>query len=234
MQTPKFTLNDIKYATSKAIYKRACDLCASGKVKEVDETENAYSAKVEGTQSYHVSLTKSRIDNAHCDCYMGQNDLLCKHVLSLGLFVLHASGKMEESTSQPNAATELSDVKHIVTDAFKKIKPYRGPSRIWFNYQRDLATGAGTITDAISALLPTKENARYLWQLIERIDRKLMNGVDDSDGVVGDCASNIINQLAKYAHETPELKSLITNYTDKKTNFCFENELRQRLECQTL
>jgi len=149
----------------------------------------------------------------------------------LGLFVLHASGKMEESISQINATTELSDVKSIVTDAFKKIKPYRGPSRIWFNYQRDLATGAGTITDAISALLPTKENARYLWQLIGRIDRKLANGVDDSDGIVGDCASNIISQLAKYAHNTPDLKPFITNYTNEKTNFCFEDELKQKLEC---
>ena len=75
MHAPKFTLNDIKFATTNAIYKRACDLFNSDKVKDVEEHGNRYLAKVLGTQPYRVSLGKNRIDDAHCDCYMGQNDM---------------------------------------------------------------------------------------------------------------------------------------------------------------
>lgn len=230
MKEPEFTLNDIKYAASSAIYKRARDLFESGKVKEVKETVNGYVAEVKGTQVYRVKLEQRRFDYSDCDCYMGQNGQFCKHILSLGLFVLHASGKMEENSQRTNSKIRQDEVKNMVTDAFKKIKPFRGPSSIWFSYQCNLATGVGMIIDAISVLPPSKESARYLWQVIGRIDRKLMNGVDDSDGVVGDCASHIIDQLVRYANAAPELNAMVTKFTKNKTNFCFEDELEQKMD----
>lgn len=83
---------------------------------------------------------------------------------------------------QPPAGPE--EIKPLVNAGMRKLRYYTGPSHTWFSYQRSLATGAGMIADAVGRLPPTKENARYLWQLIERIDKKLANGVDDSDGDV--------------------------------------------------
>jgi hypothetical protein len=78
-------------------------------------------------------------------------------------------------------------------------------------------------------LPPTKENADFLWKLIGRIDKKLLNGIDDSDGIIGNCAGQIIEQLATYAKKAPELKPVIRKYCDKKTNFSFESDLHESL-----
>ena len=194
MQHPKYTLDDIKYADSPAMYKRAQDLYQSNKVGDITELQHSYAATVKGTQPYQVSISKVRVDNGDCDCYMGNNGILCKHMLALGLAVLHAPGKSEATREEKKIPTDLNEVKPLVTTGFSKLKPYRGPSRIWFSYQRNLATGAGIIAEAVSALPPTKENARYLWKIIESIDRKFMNGVDDSDGIVGECAGKILGK----------------------------------------
>ena len=229
MQQPKYTLDDIKYADSPAMYKRAEDLYPSNKIGDIEELLHSYAATVKGTQPYQVSISKTRVDNGDCDCYMGSNGKLCKHILALGLAVLHVSGKIEATSEEKKISSDLNEVKSLVTAGFSKLKPYRGPSRIWFSYQRNLATGAGIIAEAISALPPTKENANYLWKLIERIDRKIMNGVDDSDGVVGECAGKILDQLADYANQEKALAPLITKLCEKKTNFNFEHDLRWHL-----
>ena len=150
-------------------------------------------------------------------------------MLALALAVLQDSGKLDSMTATSTAPTDLATVKHIVNAGMNRLRAYRGPSKIWFSYQRSLATGAGIIAQGVSALPATKENAAYLWSVIVRIDRKLVNGVDDSDGVVGDCAARIMHRLASYAQTTPELLPVIRRYCDKKTNFCFEDELRQAL-----
>jgi SWIM zinc finger len=226
MQQPKFTLDDIAYADSPAMFQRAQDLYDSNKVGDITENQHSYYATVKGTHLYQVNISKSHIDKGDCNCYMGNNGMLCKHMLALGLAVLQASGKTDVTPGKVTIPTELNEVKPLVTTGFSKLKPYRGPSRIWFNYQRSLATGAGIIANAVSALPPTKENALYLWKLIERIDRKLMNGVDDSDGVVGECAAKIMEQLADYASKAPELDKQIQKYCKKKTNFDFEDSLQ--------
>lgn len=229
MQKPKYTINEIKYAHSPVMYERAKGLYQTGKVMEITERQHSYAATIQGTHPYAVSVSKSHVDKGDCTCYMGKNEMLCKHMLALALAVLHASGKIEETTPNTNTSSDLNDVKPVVTAGFAKLRPYRGSSRIWFGYQRELATGAGIIAEAVSTLPPTKENANYLWNVIGRIDRKLINGVDDFDGVVGDCAARIIDQLAKYANIAPELEPVIEKYCNKKTNFCFEEELRDSL-----
>ncbi len=225
MLSPKFTIDDVKYADGSATFKRAQELYRSGKVGKVVETHGGYSAIVQGTQPYHVSLSHRRIDEGDCSCYLGQHDRLCKHILALALVVLNESGKTNEAEEAQQAPTSLDEAKRIVNAGMRKLRAYTGPSRIWFSYQRSLATGAGMIAQGVSQLPPTKDNARYLWTLIERIDKKLVNGIDDSDGVVGECVMTIIEQLAGYTKKNPELEPIIRHFCDKKTNFDFSHEL---------
>ena len=226
MQQPKFTIDDVKYAENPATFRRADDLYRSGKVGKISEHQHGYTAVVQGTHPYSVSLSVKRIDDGDCTCYMGQHGRLCKHMLALALAVLHVSGKMDKAMPESQAPTDLQTAKEVVTAGMRKLRRYTSPSRTWFSYQRTLATGAGMIAQGISGLPTTKENAAYLWSVIVRIDKKLANGVDDSDGVVGSCAAKIIEQLAGYAETTPELTPDIKRYCNKKTNFSFEDELR--------
>lgn len=229
MRQPKYTLDDVKYADSPATFKRAQDLYRSGKVGEISEHAPDYHATVYGTQPYEVSISSNRVDQGDCTCYLGQHGRLCKHMLALALAVLQSSGTIAAATTEPQPPTDLATAKQIVNAGMSKLRAYRGPSKVWFSYQRTLATGAGMIAQAISGLPASKENAAYLWGVIMRIDKKLVNGVDDSDGVVGDCVTQIIQQLAEYTQAAPTLAPVIRRYCNKKTNFCFEDELRARL-----
>lgn len=229
MKQPAFSHDDVKFAADKATFERARNLYQSGKVKRISETPFGYSATVQGTHPYTVSLSSRRLDEGDCNCYMGQRDRLCKHMLALALAVLFHSGKIDETRTEDPPPTELAEVRKRVTAGMQKLQPYNGPSRIWFSYQRKLATGAGIIAHAVSGLPPTRQNADYLWRLIERLDRKLANTVDDSDGVVGECAEKIIRQLADYAKQCPELAPTISRYTGKKTNFDFADTLQALL-----
>ncbi len=229
MKPPAFTLDDLKYAEGPTTFGRAQELYRSGKVREITPTARGYRAIVHGTQPYHVGVSQQRVDDGDCTCYLGQNGRLCKHVLALALAVLHATGRINAAESQP-PPTSLEDIKPMVNAGIQKLRHYTGPSRVWFSYQRSLATGAGMIAQAVSRLPPTKENARYLWKVVERIDKKLANGVDDSDGHVGACVTALIDQLAAYAKNQPDLEPLILGICDNKTNFDFERELRKILE----
>lgn len=229
MQPPAFILDDIKFADGPTTFGRAQELFRSGKVREIAETARGYRAIVQGTHPYHVSVSQRLVDDGDCTCYLGQNDRLCKHVLALAIAVLHATGQIKAATSQPPPPANLEEAKSMVNAGMKKLRDYTGPSRIWFSYQRSLATGAGMIAHAVSGLPPTKENARYLWKLVERVDKKLVNGIDDSDGHVGSCIMRLIDQLDSFAKNQPDLKPLILRCCDSKTNFGFEKELRARL-----
>jgi len=210
------------------MFARAQNLYASGNVGDVTELGRGYTATVRGTKPYHVSVSARHIDEGYCDCYMGENDMLCKHMLALGLAVLDQSGKSAREKTEPPA--NLEEVKRIVTAGMRKLRAYTGSSRVWFNYQRKLATGAGMISDAIQNLPPSEENAKYLWALVLKISKKLAyGGIDDSNGVVGDCAHDIVCLLGSYTKDTPKLKPLILSFCDDDTGFGFEDELRALL-----
>lgn len=227
MRAPQFTINDVKYADGPATFGRAQDLFRTGKVQDIAKTARGYRATVQGTHPYDVSVSHRRVDEGDCSCYLGQHGRLCKHILSLALAVLHASGKIPPPPQQPPVS--LEEIKPLVNAGMRKLRFYTGPSHTWFSYQRSLATGAGMIEDAVSRLPSTKENARYLWKLVERIDNKLVKGIDDSDGHVGACIMALIDQLAAYAKNQPDLKPLILRFCAKEMNFDFEHELRVKL-----
>ncbi|MFH1375119.1 MAG: SWIM zinc finger family protein [Patescibacteria group bacterium] len=226
MIQPAFTIQDIKYSVDEPMFLRAQKLFEAGKVQNIDEGPNGYTATVQGTSPYQVSLSRKDIDRGYCDCYMGQNDQLCKHMLALGLAVLHLSGKIEETKEY--SPDNLEEVKRLVAQGMRKIKPYNGPSKIWFSYQRELDVGSGIIEEAIKNLPASKENAKYIWALVLKLSKKLSHGrIDDSNGTVGNCISSLVEQCGQYAQKNPDLKPMIQKFTEDDTGFGFEEELSE-------
>ena len=147
---------------------------------------------------------------------MGEHDMLCKHMMALAIAVLEKTGMLATESPPQN----LAEVKKQVSEGVKKLRPYSGSSRTWFSYQRALATGAGTITEAATALPATRENAEYCWKLVLRLSKKLAGGgIDDSDCIVGGCVSSIVEQLAEYARIDLRLLLQIRGYCDDETGF---------------
>jgi hypothetical protein len=230
MTPPGFTVDDIKYADSPDLFKRAEDLFKSGKVKKLTEFSRGYDAQVQGTNLYDVSISRKSIDKGYCSCPMGERDFLCKHMLAVGLAVLAATGGLKEQKHQKQHLSSLADVKRSVSEGMRKLGSYSGPSSTWWSYQRKLATGSGIITDAIEGLEPSPKHAEYLWSLVLRISNKLATtGIDDSDGTVGDCVYSIIEKLAEFGTQMPELKPLLKSFCKDDTGFGFEDELRKSL-----
>lgn len=230
MQQPKFTFEEIRYADTTATFDRAMTLYESGKVGPITSDRQGYSAVIMGTHPYQVSISGKRVDECSCNCYLGQHDRLCKHVLALALAVLHGSGKISQPRSMLSAPKCPEDARQAIREGMKKLRTYSGPSRVWFSYQRDLAAGSRMIAEAVASLPPTKANARFLWRLIERLDKKLANAVDDSDGVVGECTATIIRRLADYAKQAPEFAPTIQAFCSRETAFNFGDDLRSILK----
>lgn len=231
MKKPNFTLRDLKYAVDEGVFKRAEDLFNKNKVQNIKEDSRGYDAIVQGTSSYHVSISVKHVDRGYCDCYMGQQDFLCKHMVALGLAILHSSGEVEETEKEEYSPTDLKAVKKLVSAAIRKIKTYQGPSSTWFSYQHSLDVGRAQIIEAIQNLPAGEENAKYLWNLVMKLSHKLAHdAVDDSNGTVGSCVSSLVEHLGAYIKSKPELKPILQKFTQDDTGFGFEEELAELIK----
>jgi hypothetical protein len=109
------------------------------------EEGGAYSAVVQGSKPYRVSVEARRYDYGHCECYLGQNNTLCKHMVAVAIRAVTCGKPLskEEKTLTHQAVCsgqlgslskeELAASKKAMTAAMRYIKPYHGPSRIWFS-----------------------------------------------------------------------------------------------------
>lgn len=230
---PKFTYDDVKFAADGGIFARAVELFVNGKVRDFRELEGGgYAAIVQGTAPYRVRLNSRRVDYADCTCYMGQNEELCKHMLTLALYVLCQAGYVT-SQGKPigSAKLEPCDARDHIAAALKKIRSYDGPSRIWFEYQRKLDTAAGMIKDAVPLLEPTLDTVKYLWKLVLRLAKKLSEGgIDDSNGTIGRAVDSVIERIADIARADPRVMEWVRQYCTDDTGFYFEEDLRRRLD----
>lgn len=226
---PKFTFTDVKYAADQAIFYRALNLFESKKVGLISEDRDGYFAQVQGTELYDVGVPFKSLDRADCTCYMGQRDEMCKHILALALAVLDRAGVKEEK-APTNTFSDLSEVKAFVTKAMRHIKPYHGPSKIWFKYQAGLSKGSCMIADAIENLEPSPQNAKYVWSLVKRLDQKLLRGVDDSDGFVSGGIMRLVEHLVFMVRQDKKLSKVVQKFCDDATEFDFHLDLKGMLE----
>ncbi|MEI6379069.1 MAG: SWIM zinc finger family protein [Candidatus Falkowbacteria bacterium] len=209
--SPKFDLNTIKYSVDQVTFDKAVGLYERGKVGEFREDEYFYHAVVQGTEKYNVTVSRKGISRGECDCYLGQREILCKHVIAVALMAVLSGRAMEnEEKIVPGAEikfngrlgelsiTELTEFKQTITEALRYIKSYNGPSRTWFDYQDSLNQGCRRMSALVSELPTSPQTTDLLVKLLLRLDRKLSNAVDDSDGVVGGFMTELVELLEKF------------------------------------
>ena len=235
---PSYTLEKIKFATDPQTFERAVDLYESGKVTKFKDGFRGYSATILGGQPYNVSVEARRFDHGNCDCYLGQKDELCKHLVALAIHAVLRGEKLtvedKEMLTGPECSEnlgeltkeELSSVKNSITGAARYIKSYNGPSRKWFTYQNSLDEGCNRLSKIVSDLPVSKQTAKLLIDLLLRIDKKLCyGGVDDSNGTVGGFVEGVVEMLKEYARLEPSCINAFKNLADKETCFGWEAPL---------
>lgn len=235
---PNYDLDKIKFATDGPTFERAVDLYESGKVTEFRSFMDGFSAVVIGTKPYQVFVSARHYDRGSCECYLGQNDTLCKHMVAVAIRAVTGGEKLTDEdkqlVSQPVCSgllgelseEELAATKKSITAAMRYIKPYTGPSRIWFAYQNSLSEGCNRLTKLVSDLPVSKQTAELLIDMLLRLDKKLcQGGVDDSDGTVGGFIEEVVIILQEYTKLDSKCIKTFKKLCGQSTCFGWEEPL---------
>lgn len=240
---PSYNLDKIRYATDQATFERAVDLFERGKVTDVKADGIGYSATVVGSQSYRVYVHAKSYDRGGCDCYLGQKDVLCKHMVALAIHAVQNGKPLEPEEKQIQEAPtcsgrlgelsvdELTKTKADITAALRYVKAYRGPSRIWFAYQDSLSEGCRRLSPIVSRLPVSRQTAAVLVDVLLRLDKKLcFGGVDDSDGTVGGFMYDIVEVLKEFARLDERCIDAFGKIAGKDTCFEWDDSLMRILD----
>ena len=234
---PKYDFNKIRFATDAPTFEKAVGLYESRKVTQFKEDLGSFSATVIGTQPYQVSVSSGRYDEGGCNCYLGRNDILCKHMVAVAIYAVKGGGTLADDEKAVIAGPrcsgrigvssdkEMADRKKEITEALKFIKPYYGPSRIWFRYQASLQEGSNRLAKIVSVFPVSPQTAGLLVDLLLRLERKLMGGVDDSDGTVGGCMTDIVEVLEQFTKLVPACALKFKKLQNLRTSFDWEEPL---------
>ncbi len=238
---PKYGLDKIRFATDAPTFEKAAAIYESGGVKNFEDNElSGFLARVRGSGGnfYEVFVSARHYDEGSCNCYLGQNETLCKHMVALAIYAVKKGKPLADEEKQlishPTCSnklgtlskTELSAVKASITGAMRYIKAYNGPSRIWFSYQGSLSEGCNRLVKIISDLPVNKQTTELLVDMLLRLDRKLCEGgVDDSDGTVGGFIEETVSMLEEYAELDPSCAKAFGILKGKETCFGWEEPL---------
>lgn len=241
--SPKYDLDKIKFSLDRETWERGAALYQGGKVSEFEADPYGFSAVVSGGHPYRVRVTARRFDEGDCECYLGQHNELCKHMIAVAIFSLLGGRKLTEEERKKQRGIEWSGrtgilgkdefvrLKKSITEALRYIKPYDGPSRTWFAYQNSLDEGCNRISAIVSDLPAGKETAKFLVDLLLRMDKKLCEGgVDDSNGTVGGCMEEIVALLQEFARADPICVETFRELAGRETCFGWEEPLVALLE----
>ena len=209
---PIYDLDKIKFSVGGPTYEKAVGLYEGGKVTKFEADFHGYSAVVLGTKPYRVYVDSRYHDRGECECYLGQNDTLCKHMVAVAIYAIMGgkalSKEDKELIDSPECSgelgelskEELAETKKAITSAMRYIKAYTGPSKTWFVYQNSLDEGASRLSAIVSELPVSEQVAKLLISTLLRLDKKLCTGgVDDSNGTVGGFVYEVVDMLKKYA-----------------------------------
>lgn len=235
---PRYDLEKIKFAIDSPTFEKAVALYEGSKVTKFQDTGYTYTATVLGNEPYEVFVSTQHYDQGNCTCYLGQNDTLCKHMVAVALYAVmggkplayedkklvhtpSCSGKLGTFNSE-----QLSGVKKVIIFNMRYIKPYDGPSRIWFAYQDSLQEGCNRLSALVSDLPVSEQTAMLLVNMLLRLDRKLSyGGVDDSDGTVGGFIEETVDVLKEYARLNPSCVKAFEKLKGRETCFGWEEPL---------
>ncbi|MFH0739497.1 MAG: SWIM zinc finger family protein [bacterium] len=240
---PKYDLDKIKFATDEPTFEKAVSLYEAGKVTKFREGIGAYSAVVLGTKPYRVSVEARQYGLANCDCYLGENDTLCKHMVAVAIYAVKGGGKLskeeKELVSSPKcngklgelSKEELAQARESISLAIKYIKPYNGLSRNWFTYQNSLDEGVARLSKLVSELPVSEQTAKVLIDLLLRLDKKLcVGGVDDSNGTVGGFVYEVVGILEEFVKLDQKCIKAFEKLCGKETCFGWEEPLLQLIK----
>jgi len=235
---PKFDLNKIKFATDPPTFEKAVGLYEAGKVNNFKEGIRSYSAIVEGGKNYHVSIEARRFGSGCCDCYMGQNNYLCKHMVALSIYAVLAGQPIPVDDKKQNielqcsgrlgklSEMEMAEVKKAISEAIKYIKSYGGSSRTWFAYQDSLSEGCSRLMSVFSEMPVSVQTAELLIKTLLRLDKKLCTGgVDDSDGAVGGFIQESVEVLKEFVKMDQGIINSFERLCEQSTCFGWEEPL---------
>lgn len=241
MIKPVYDLEKIKLTTDEATFKKAIDLYESGKVTAFKDTGYTCTATVLGTQPYRVVVSNKHFDQGNCECYLGQNDTLCKHMVAVAIYAVSGGKRLskEEKTQITSPASSgvlgelnkdgLKTVKKEITKAIGYIKYYEGPSRTWFVYQNSLDEGCNRLSIIISKLPISVQTTNLMIGILLRLDKKLQSGVDDSDGTVGGFIEEAVKVLTEYARLDRDVIKCFRKLVGRHTCFGWEESLIKML-----
>lgn len=210
---PRYDLDKIKFATDAPTFEKAVAIYESGGVKNYEDEGFGYLAKVRGSKGnfYKVFVSARHYDKGSCNCYLGQDETLCKHMVALAIYAVQRGEPLTDEDRRQVAQAvcsgqlgelnkeEMSVVKEEISTAMKYIKSYSGPSKIWFSYQDSLSEGCARLSKIISELPVNEKTAKLLVDTLLRLDKKISYGVDDSDGTVGGFIEEVVLTLMEYA-----------------------------------
>lgn len=244
---PKFDLDKIKFGIDEGTWERAVSLYENDKVRSFQDTGLTFVAKVQGTHLYNVIVSKRRYTDGDCNCYLGQNDTLCKHMIAVAIYGLKNSRPLtEEEKAQHNkikfsgktgeiSQGKLSLFKAEISGAMRFIKAYTGLSRTWFAYQDSLIEGCNRLAAIFSELPANQQTADLIIKTLQRLDKKLTTGgVDDSDGTVGGFIEETVDLLLEFAKCDPKCIKAFVKLKNKETCFGWEGQLLKVYENQVL
>lgn len=243
---PAYDLDKIKFATDQPTFERAVGLYETGKITQFEDDFGGYSAVVLGTKPYNVFVSARKYDHGGCECYLGQNDTLCKHMVAVAIYACSNGEKLSEEDKELVSSLkcsgqlgelskeELAKTKKVVTSAMRYIKAYTGPSRIWFAYQNSLDEGCARLSKLVSELPVSEQTVKLLVDMLLRLDKKLcQGGVDDSDGTVGGFIEEVVFMLQEYAKLEPACIKAFEKLCGQSTCFGWEEPLVKMFDEQS-
>ncbi len=235
---PNYNLDKIKFSIDQPTFHRAVGLYEKGKIKNFKEDFSGYSAIVSGTHPYEVSVSNRYYDHGNCDCYLGQRDTLCKHMVAVAIYVIMGGKKLKkedkELVQSPKCSKKLGELdkeqlataKKSITSAIRYVKAYEGPSKIWFAYQSSLDEGVNRLSKIVSELPVSEQTTKLLIDMLLRLDKKLCTGgVDDSNGTVGNFIYEIVEMLKEYVDLDQNCIKCFKKLCDYETCFGWEEDL---------
>lgn len=243
---PKYNLEKIKFATDPGTYQKAVALYEGGKVTNFTEELNGYFSVVLGTKPYKVYVLNRFYDRGGCECYLGQNEILCKHLVATAIYAVMGGKKLSNEDKEiyigpicskrigELSKTDLALIKKTITSALRYLKAYEGPSRIWFAYQGSLREGCARLAKIISDLPVSEQTAGLVVDILLRADNKLTTGgVDDSDGTVGSFITETVEVLKEFVQIDPLCHNAFEILKEKQTCFGWEESLVEKSDYTT-
>jgi len=171
MDLPLFDLDKIKYGVDERTFQKALVLYETGRVTNFENNGYSFTADVLGSQPYRVVVLRKKFNEGNCECYLGQNKTLCKHMVAVAIYAVLGGREIKEEERKQFTKPEISGimgelieedlnkVKREITQAISFIKYYSGPSKTWFAYQDSLWEGKCRLSAIVSKLPISKQTA---------------------------------------------------------------------------